>query len=70
MPNDKDRIVVECPNCHKEEYWGMMYYANQKLLCRRCFKKMTNNGEEINFFFPKYEDGVDYTVPMEETNAS
>jgi len=69
MP-DKNYVVVECPKCHKEEYWGMMYYTQGQLLCRRCYKKITKNGEDIDHFFPKYEDGIDYTTIEENNNAS
>lgn len=69
MPNS-DKTVIICPKCGKEEYYGMMYYVDCKLLCRKCFKKLTRNGEDIKYFFPKWEDGVDYTIPQEENNAS
>ena len=71
MPNhDKYKTVIICPECGKEEYYGMMYYVDCKMLCRKCFKKLTRNGEDIKYFFPKCEDGVDYTIPQEENNAS
>ena len=69
-PENIDLTVIECPNCHKEEYYGMMYFINQKFLCRKCFKKITNNGEDINYFFPKWEDGIDYTKIQEDSNAN
>ena len=66
-PIDKKYLtVLECPNCHQEEYYGMMYWFDNRMMCRSCYKKMTRNGEDIKNFFPLWEDGVDYTIPQEE----
>jgi hypothetical protein len=71
MPKPKEEYltVMECPICHKEEYYGMMYWLNCKMLCRRCFKKISKNGADIEHFFPYFEDGIDYTQEQEQDNG-
>jgi len=72
MPKPKKEYitVIECPRCHKEEYYGMMYWRDNRMVCRRCFKKLTKNGVDIQNFFPLFEDGIDYTKPQEEENLN
>lgn len=58
--------VVICKSCSSEEYYGMMYWHNGKVICRRCMYTIWEaesdweRGDD-DLTFPLYGDGIDYT---------
>ena len=74
IPVDEMKNVVECPECHKPEYYGMIHWREGHRYCRSCiyeiwerFGRWSRNSDK-DFEFPTYEDGVDYTEKEVEEN--
>jgi hypothetical protein len=66
IPDNDMLKVVECPECHNQEYYGMIHWYNGHKYCRHCMydiwqKRSGWNPGNNDFEFPKYEDGIDYT---------
>lgn len=73
---DEMKEVVRCPQCGREEYYGMIPWHNGKQMCRRCiydvWEKESNHvwtpGKD-DYIFPKYSNGVDYTNEKQEEDG-
>jgi hypothetical protein len=69
MEKDPEMLkIVECPQCHRNEYYGMIHMRNGKSMCRRCIYGVWEKESGYSWepsthdhVFPLYEDGVDYT---------
>jgi len=61
--------IVECKQCHKPEYYGMMIWRDGKQMCRGCWcelrqKEARQRPAPTNYIFPRYEDGHDYSAEV------
>ena len=63
--------IVECKQCHKSEYSGMMIWRDGKQMCRGCAYELWQKESKFkwsptptNYIFPRYEDGHDYTAEV------
>ena len=62
--------VVECPVCHKPEYYGMMTWYHGGVSCRTCtalrFQRDENGNNPVTqpYMFPQYCNGYDYTADV------
>lgn len=61
--------VVECPICHKPEYYGMMTWYHGGVSCRSCTalrqqRDMDGPHYPQPFIFPQYCNGYDYTADV------
>ncbi len=61
--------IVECKQCHKPEYFGMMVWRNGQKMCRGCayelWQKESKYGwkpKPTDYIFPRYSDGHDYSA--------
>lgn len=57
--------IVKCPNCTKDEYYGMIYWLNGKTYCRSCIYKIweeQTGRPQPGYTFPLYDDGRDYRI--------
>ena len=66
---DEMKELVVCPVCKQHEYYGMMYsWTNGIQACRVCtyerWEEETKHQwhpSALDYTFPLYSDGVDYT---------
>lgn len=60
-------IVKGYKGCGHEEYYGMLVTRNGMMFCRKCiyskWERESNwkHDPKVDFIFPLYEDGRDYT---------
>jgi len=60
--------IVECPDCKKPEYYGMIHWKDGKQHCRKCIyeiwakeSKYKWERSKSDYIFPFYDDGIDHT---------
>lgn len=61
--------IVECRDCHQQEYYGMMIWHNDHTYCRKCtYERWAKESGykwwpgEKDYTFPQYSDGIIYNL--------
>lgn len=60
------KTVVVCKHCLRQEYYGALVWYNGQTYCRVCtYDRWERSSDwvrgEVNYTFPLYMDGVDYS---------
>jgi hypothetical protein len=63
--NEMHEVII-CPECKKQEYYGMMRWRDGRTYCRRCIYEMWARESDYRwdaskeYAFPLYDDGLNY----------